>query len=141
MQAVPWSAEDPNGETIRGIKWILPFGELSVRREGRYRLQVDAFELIDGISEYRGCILTADFYTFTPKEFPGMGEATETTVHVKTSGVRLRASKTHHFPTQKLPKRLSVRFLNPAVTHDLVGSGQRYGISHYREGPRAWLRC
>lgn len=130
MQGVTWNYTDAAGNKTKGLKWVLPYGDLSVRREGRYRLQIDVFELVDGISEHRGRICTDPFYTFTPKDFPGMGDATETTVHLSTMGIRLRANKTQHMVGMQIKRRTTVRSPKSAVTHDLLGWLKSYGISN-----------
>jgi Velvet factor len=128
MQGVTWYYDDEAGNQIKGLKWVLPFGDLSVRREGLYRLQIDVFELADGISDHRGRIFTETFYTYTPKDFPGMGDATEITVHLSKMGIRLRANKTQHLLGGQTKKGISVRFPNATVTHHLLGPRQRCGI-------------
>jgi Velvet factor len=130
MQGVTWYYRGSDGNSFKGLKWVLPYGDLSVRREGRYRVQVDVFELENGMSEHRGRIFTDPFYTYTPKDFPGMGDATETTSHLSTMGIRLRANKMHHMADGRIRRRVSVSSPYSAVTHDSLGARQSCGLSN-----------
>jgi len=97
LQKTPW-VDVHTGK--RSTRWIFPMGDLSVRREGWYRLQADVFEFANGVSRYHGQICTHPFYTYSPKDFPGMGDATETTSQIKLSGIRLRANRNQHAPSR-----------------------------------------
>jgi hypothetical protein len=101
---------------VTSSRWIFPFGDLSVRQEGWYRLQFDVFEIVDGVSEWRQQITSKPFYTFAPKDFPGMGGPTETTVQMKGVGLRLRAPKHNHGDGRLIP---FVFLLWQGVSHNL----------------------
>ena len=69
------------------------FGDLSIRKEGRFRLQFDLFELRDGDCIHRTTIRSDVFTVHSAKNFPGMAESTFLTRSFSDQGVRLRLRK------------------------------------------------
>lgn len=69
------------------------FGDLSVKQEGRFRLQFDLFELRDGDCIHRTSVRSNVFTVHSPKNFPGMSESTFLTRSFSDQGVRLRLRK------------------------------------------------
>jgi hypothetical protein len=78
---------------VPDYKAVFVFSDLSVRQEGRYRLQIDLFELVLGEAIHRATVYTLPFRTFTPKRFPGMQSSTETTAELKRNGIKMRYKK------------------------------------------------
>ena len=78
---------------VPDYKAVFAFSDLSVRQEGRYRLQIDLFEIIRGEVIHRATVHTLPFRTFTPKKFPGMQSSTETTAELKRNGIKMRYKK------------------------------------------------
>ncbi|KAK7426602.1 hypothetical protein QQZ08_006932 [Neonectria magnoliae] len=75
------------------------FGDLSVKREGRFRLRFTLFDRDrDAPSDSPGVyfvseIVTNPFTVYAPKEFPGMSESTFLTRSFTDQGVKLRLRK------------------------------------------------
>jgi len=71
------------------------FGDLSVRKEGYYRLEFTLYELKLGDREcwMLNRVLSDRFQVFSQKEFPGMAESTFLTRSFSDQGVRLRLRK------------------------------------------------
>ncbi|KAJ2897112.1 uncharacterized protein MKZ38_004967 [Zalerion maritima] len=69
------------------------FGDLSVKQEGRFRLQFDLFELRDGRCIHHTAVQSDIFTVHSPKNFPGMAESTFLTRSFSDQGVRLRLRK------------------------------------------------
>jgi hypothetical protein len=71
------------------------FGDLSVRKEGFYRLEFTLYELKLGDREcwMLNRVLSDRFQVFSQKEFPGMAESTFLTRSFSDQGVRLRLRK------------------------------------------------
>ena len=78
---------------VTDYKAVFAFSDLSVRQEGRYRLQIDVFEIVRGEVIHRATVHTLPFRTFTPKKFPGMQSSTDTTAELKRNGIKMRYKK------------------------------------------------
>lgn len=82
------------------------FGDLSVKTEGKYRLEFNLFQMRDFAGNqtcYHIKKVTSDvFVAHSPKSFPGMAESTFLTRSFSDQGVRLRIRKE---PRQLLRKR------------------------------------
>jgi hypothetical protein len=87
-----YGASDMETE-VPDYKAVFVFPDLSVRQQGRYRLQIDLFELALGEAIHRATVYTLPFRTFTPKKFPGMQLSTETTAELKRNGIKMRYKK------------------------------------------------
>jgi hypothetical protein len=74
-------------------KAVFVFSDLSVRQEGRYRLQVHVFQIVHGEILLRAAVYSLPFRTFTPKKFPGMQSSTDTTADLKRNGIKMRYKK------------------------------------------------
>src|SRR4051812_37016057 len=95
------------------------FGDLSVKHEGRFRLQFTLYEMRQNQCAYIRSITSQSFLVHSTKNFPGMSESTFLTRSFSDQGVRLRLRKE---PRTLLRKR------GPA--HD------DYEPRHYRQGNR-----
>lgn len=95
------------------------FGDLSVKHEGKFRLQFTLYEMRESQCAYIGSITSERFPVHSTKNFPGMSESTFLTRSFSDQGVRLRLRKE---PRTLLRKR------GPA--HD------DYEPRHYRHGNR-----
>ncbi|KAG4442650.1 hypothetical protein IFR05_001835 [Cadophora sp. M221] len=95
------------------------FGDLSVKHEGRFRLQFTLYEMRQNQCAYIRSITSQSFPVHSTKNFPGMSESTFLTRSFSDQGVRLRLRKE---PRTLLRKR------GPA--HD------DYEPRHYRQGNR-----
>ncbi|RIB16041.1 velvet factor [Gigaspora rosea] len=71
------------------------FGDISVRVEGRYRLQFSLFEIIESEVVHIQSILSDVFDVYSPKTFPGMSESTFLSRSFSDQGVRIRIRKEH----------------------------------------------
>ena len=80
-------------DDVPEYKAVFAFSDLSVRQEGRYRLQIDLYEIVRGEVFHRASVQSLPFRTFTPKRFPGMQSSTETTAELKRNGIRMRYKK------------------------------------------------
>ena len=71
------------------------FGDLSVRKEGHYRLEFTLYELklADRECWMLSRVVSDKFQVFSQKEFPGMAESTFLTRSFSDQGVRLRLRK------------------------------------------------
>ncbi|KAK0124277.1 hypothetical protein ONS95_009250 [Cadophora gregata] len=95
------------------------FGDLSVKHEGRFRLQFTLYEMRGDACSYIKSVTSQSFPVHSTKNFPGMSESTFLTRSFSDQGVRLRLRKE---PRTLLRKR------GPA--HD------DYEPRHYRQGNR-----
>ncbi|KAG1449327.1 hypothetical protein G6F56_008674 [Rhizopus delemar] len=71
------------------------FGDLAVKKEGRYRLQFSLFEIVDGQIQNRKVVYSDPFIVFSSKQFPGPVEATFLSRAFSDQGVRIKIRKEH----------------------------------------------
>ncbi|KAK9459102.1 velvet factor, partial [Lipomyces oligophaga] len=77
------------------------FGDISVKLEGRYRLQFSLFEMLDLTNirhsgaqvEFITSVISNVFVSHSAKHFPGVLESTALSRHFSDQGVRLRLRK------------------------------------------------
>ncbi|ORY99562.1 velvet factor-domain-containing protein [Absidia repens] len=69
------------------------FADISIRREGLFRLRFTLFEIMGSHSISRCSILSEVFQVYSPKSFPGMSESTFLTRSFSEQGVRIRIRK------------------------------------------------
>ncbi|KAK9451176.1 velvet factor-domain-containing protein, partial [Limtongia smithiae] len=70
------------------------FGDISVKLEGRFRLQFSLFEMLDGAQvEFIKSVISDPFTVFSSKQFPGVLESTSLSRQFSDQGVRLRLRK------------------------------------------------
>ncbi|ORY98461.1 velvet factor-domain-containing protein [Syncephalastrum racemosum] len=81
------------------------FGDLAVKKEGRYRLHFSLFEIVEGIVQNRKTLLSDAFTVFLPKRFPGPFEATFLSRTFCDQGVKMRIRKEHRLPSATSRKR------------------------------------
>ncbi|ORX36096.1 velvet factor-domain-containing protein [Kockovaella imperatae] len=82
------------------------FPDLGVRKEGRYRLKLTLFEIIEQEVYYCTTTFTDTFSVFSAKKFPGMQRATDLSRSFAEQGLKIRVRKDVRKPTVK-PKRKS----------------------------------
>jgi hypothetical protein len=89
---------------------VFAFNDLSVRKEGSYRLQFHLMEILGTESIYRGRIESDLFRVYQPKEFPGMQSSTRCTETLKKQGVKVRVKKAIRVPRGGAHVSTSQRF-------------------------------
>ncbi|ORE08436.1 hypothetical protein BCV72DRAFT_203637 [Rhizopus microsporus var. microsporus] len=77
------------------------FGDLAVKKEGRFRLQFSLFEILDGVVHTRKTMLSNAFTVYLPKHFPGPVEATFLSRTFSDQGVKMRIRKEHRMQSRK----------------------------------------
>jgi len=83
---------------------VFAFTDLSIRQEGRYRLQFDLFEVRDGELIWHTSIISGLIQVFPAKGFPGMAESTPFTSILKKHGIRVRVSKSIRASKKLVPQ-------------------------------------
>ncbi|KAI9496566.1 velvet factor-domain-containing protein [Zychaea mexicana] len=81
------------------------FGDLAVKKEGKYRLHFSLFEIVEGDIQNRKTMLSDTFTVFLPKRFPGPFEATFLSRTFCDQGVKMRIRKEHRLPSVSGRKR------------------------------------
>lgn len=66
------------------------FSDLSIRREGVYKLKFALFEIVGGILKYRASICSNPFNVYPAKKFPGMEESTALSKAFAEQGLKIR---------------------------------------------------
>ncbi|CAO3672231.1 unnamed protein product [Rhizopus stolonifer] len=77
------------------------FGDLAVKKEGRYRLQFSLFEIVEGQIQNRKVVYSDPFIVFSSKQFPGPVEATFLSRAFSDQGVRIKIRKEHRIQSRK----------------------------------------
>ncbi|KAI8969981.1 velvet factor-domain-containing protein [Mycotypha africana] len=77
------------------------FGDLAVKKEGKFKLRFSLFEMIEG--EVRNCrtLLSDTFTVYIPKHYPGSVEATFLSRTFSDQGVKMRIRKEHRLQSRK----------------------------------------
>ncbi|KAI9308022.1 velvet factor-domain-containing protein [Cunninghamella echinulata] len=83
------------------------FGDLSVKKDGVFKLQFNLFEIVEGDVQTRYTIISNPFTVFLPKRFPGPLEATFLSRTFSDQGVKMRIRKEHRLQTAIPRKRKS----------------------------------
>ena len=94
VQRMNTNSED-EAPNYRGV---FAFNDLSVRKEGSYRLQFHLMEIVGAESIYHGGLESDLFRVYQPKEFPGMQSSTRCTETLKKQGVKVRVKKAIRIP-------------------------------------------
>ncbi|KAI8138028.1 velvet factor-domain-containing protein [Fennellomyces sp. T-0311] len=81
------------------------FGDLAVKKEGKYRLHFSLFEIVEGDMQNRKTLLSEAFTVYLPKRFPGPFEATFLSRTFCDQGVKMRIRKEHRLPSVSGRKR------------------------------------
>ncbi|KAF7730821.1 hypothetical protein EC973_001339 [Apophysomyces ossiformis] len=81
------------------------FGDLAVKKEGKYQLQFSLFEIVEGVVQNRTTMLSDVFTVFVPKRFPGPLEATFLSRTFSDQGVKMRIRKEHRLQSSTTRKR------------------------------------
>lgn len=77
------------------------FGDLAVKKEGKFKLRFSLFEIVEGQVQNRKTILSDTFTVFIPKHFPGPFEATFLSRTFSDQGVKMRIRKEHRLQSRK----------------------------------------
>ncbi|KAI8338048.1 velvet factor [Chlamydoabsidia padenii] len=71
------------------------FGDLSVKKNGIFKLQFSLFEIVEDLVQNRRTLLSEPFTVYLPKHFPGPLEATFLSRTFSDQGVKMRIRKEH----------------------------------------------
>ncbi|KAG1101977.1 hypothetical protein G6F42_017430 [Rhizopus arrhizus] len=77
------------------------FGDLAVKKEGKFKLKFSLFEIVEGQVENKRTMLSDTFTVFIPKQFPGPVEATFLSRTFSDQGVKMRIRKEHRLQSRK----------------------------------------
>ncbi|RXK39850.1 hypothetical protein M231_02907 [Tremella mesenterica] len=69
------------------------FPDLGVRKEGRYKLKLTLFEIVDAEVYYCTTMYTSTFSVYSAKKFPGMQKATDLSKSFAEQGLKIRVRK------------------------------------------------
>ncbi|ORZ15235.1 velvet factor-domain-containing protein [Absidia repens] len=75
------------------------FGDLSVKKNGLFKLQFSLFEIVEGTVQNRKTLLSNPFTVYLPKHFPGPLDATFLSRTFSDQGVKMRIRKEHRLQT------------------------------------------
>ncbi|WVQ75321.1 hypothetical protein IAR50_004937 [Cryptococcus sp. DSM 104548] len=76
------------------------FPDLGVRKEGRYKLKLTLFEIVDQEVYYCTTMFTSTFSVYSAKKFPGMSKATDLSVSFAEQGLKIRVRKDPRQPAK-----------------------------------------
>jgi len=85
-------------DEVPSYRGVFAFNDLSVRKEGEYRLQFHLIEIVGTECIHRNTIESDRFRVYQPKEFPGMQSSTRCTETLKKQGVKVRVKKAIRVP-------------------------------------------
>lgn len=77
------------------------FGDLAVKKEGKFKLRFSLFEIVEGQVNNRKTILSNTFTVYIPKQYPGPVEATFLSRTFSDQGVKMRIRKEHRLQSRK----------------------------------------
>ncbi|CAO3608839.1 unnamed protein product [Mucor hiemalis] len=77
------------------------FGDLAVKKEGKFKLRFSLFEIVEGQVKNKRTILSDTFTVYLPKRFPGPVEATFLSRTFSDQGVKMRIRKEHRLQSRK----------------------------------------
>ncbi|KAI8069991.1 velvet factor-domain-containing protein [Gongronella butleri] len=83
------------------------FGDLSVKKQGIFKLHFSLFEIRDGAVENQKALFSDTFTVYLPKQFPGALEATFLSRTFSDQGVKMRIRKEHRLQPSNPRKRKS----------------------------------
>ncbi|KAI9321603.1 velvet factor, partial [Dichotomocladium elegans] len=69
------------------------FSDISVRADGRYRLRMCLFEMLDSGVQFRQSVLSDIFTVYSAKKFPGMHLSCPLACHFAEQGLKIRIRK------------------------------------------------
>ncbi|KAG2231877.1 hypothetical protein INT48_006069 [Thamnidium elegans] len=100
------------------------FGDLAVKKEGKFKLRFSLFEIVEGQVQNRKTILSETFTVFSPKRFPGPVESTFLSRTFSDQGVKMRIRKEHRLQSLHTKKSrmiiASPAYADPSSTqHDV----------------------
>ncbi|WRT65259.1 uncharacterized protein IL334_002202 [Kwoniella shivajii] len=80
------------------------FPDLGVRKEGRYKLKLTLFEIVDQEVYYCTTMCTSTFSVYSAKKFPGMSKATDLSKSFAEQGLKIRVRKDPRQPAARASK-------------------------------------
>nr|XP_019008992.1 uncharacterized protein I206_06680 [Kwoniella pini CBS 10737]OCF47773.1 hypothetical protein I206_06680 [Kwoniella pini CBS 10737] len=80
------------------------FPDLGVRKEGRYKLKLTLFEIVDQEVYYCTTMFTSTFSVYSAKKFPGMSKATDLSKSFAEQGLKIRVRKDPRQPAGRATK-------------------------------------
>ncbi|WWD21855.1 hypothetical protein CI109_106343 [Kwoniella shandongensis] len=78
------------------------FPDLGVRKEGRYKLKLTLFEIVDQEVFYCTTMYTSTFSVYSAKKFPGMSKATDLSKSFAEQGLKIRVRKDPRQPARNI---------------------------------------
>ncbi|ORZ20577.1 velvet factor-domain-containing protein [Absidia repens] len=81
------------------------FGDLSVKKNGTFKLQFSLFEIVEDGVRNQKTLLSEPFTVYLPKHFPGPLEATFLSRTFSDQGVKMRIRKEHRLQSTATRKR------------------------------------
>ncbi|KAI8878902.1 hypothetical protein K501DRAFT_257765 [Backusella circina FSU 941] len=81
------------------------FGDLAVKKQGRFRLHFSLFELVDGAIQNRKTMLSDVFTVYSSKQYPGPMESTFLSRAFSDQGVKMKVRKEHRLQSTNNRKR------------------------------------
>ncbi|WVQ97514.1 hypothetical protein IAU59_004628 [Kwoniella sp. CBS 9459] len=80
------------------------FPDLGVRKEGRYKLKLTLFEIVDQEVYYCTTMNTSTFSVYSAKKFPGMSKASDLSKSFAEQGLKIRVRKDPRQPAARSVK-------------------------------------
>ncbi|KAI8639756.1 velvet factor-domain-containing protein [Parasitella parasitica] len=108
------------------------FGDLAVKKDGKFKLKFSLFEIAEGQVENKRTILSDAFTVFIPKQFPGPVEATFLSRTFSDQGVKMRIRKEHQLQSRKRKheNETDSSFTPPVTNEPNVQPTKRYYTKH-----------
>lgn len=124
------------------------FGDLAVKKEGKFKLRFSLFEIVEGQVQNRKTILSDTFTVFLPKHFPGPVEATFLSRTFSDQGVKMRIRKEHRLQSRKRKAESNESSSASATTNEtkkyqskkanmMISSSPRYADSSSTSTPHS----
>nr|XP_018998932.1 uncharacterized protein I203_08530 [Kwoniella mangroviensis CBS 8507]OCF62393.1 hypothetical protein I203_08530 [Kwoniella mangroviensis CBS 8507] len=110
------------------------FPDLGVRKEGRYKLKLTLFEIVDQEVYYCTTMFTSTFSVYSAKKFPGMSKATDLSKSFAEQGLKIRVRKDPRQPAARLSK--SKRKSDAADSDDDFDSPRHHHLHHSHQEQR-----
>ncbi|KAI8052586.1 velvet factor-domain-containing protein [Gilbertella persicaria] len=110
------------------------FGDLAVKKEGKFKLRFSLFEIVDGQVKNRRTILSNTFTVHIPKQFPGPIEATFLSRTFSDQGVKMRIRKEHRLQSRKRKPESTVTdtSVNNNSNNNNVAITKKYRSKHMK---------
>nr|KIR45725.1 hypothetical protein I312_05087 [Cryptococcus bacillisporus CA1280] len=110
------------------------FPDLGVRKEGRYKLKLTLFEIVDQEVYYCTTMFTSTFSVYSAKKFPGMSKATDLSVSFAEQGLKIRVRKDPRQPAAGATAPSSGKSKRKNDTHEAEEESSAQGQSKRTRG-------